>query len=149
VAIVRPNDDRTVVVSRRGGGFHDLLVWQTGTAPRLRAAREALLEHGFTREEAGRFFRVRDRMERAIAAGEAPAPEWAEAFAAGRAAYDAHPVRTPRLVLEFPGVRSIRLLEAEAVRTGHEPVRRVAVHGNRLSCALAPQEVVRIRVRAR
>jgi hypothetical protein len=150
VALVRPTskEQPTVVVSRKPGGVYDLLLWREAGAARLKAAWDALQAEGFDRKTAAKTYRIGDRMERAIEAGEPPAPRWAKAFAAARTIYVAHPVQTERLVLKLRGATRIEVLEAESVRMGHAAI-RVAAHGNVLAFPLAPQAVVRLVIRLR
>jgi Glycosyl hydrolases family 39 len=146
VTVVRPDERRTLLVSRKAGGVYDVLVWDRGTPARLKAAWESLLASGYTSKEAALAFKIGDRLERAIAAGESSGKKWDAAFAAAKKVYDAHPVQTPRFVLELTGAGSVEVLEAEAVRMGLQ-ARRAAVLGNTLSVPLAPQEVLRLRLR--
>ncbi len=149
VAVVRDSERRTVVVSKRAGGEYDVLVWEKGTTPRLKAAWDVLEGHGFDRKTAARAFAIGDRMERAIAAGEAPAEKWAEAFAAATDVYAAYPVQTTRFLLEISDAAQVEILACEAVRMSFEAKRPAATVENRVAVALAPQEVLRLRLRIR
>ncbi len=147
IAILRPTEELTLVVSRKADDVYDLMLWGLGSVPRQAAAWELLQEQGFDREQAAQAYRVGDRLARAIAAGESPSAEWAEAFAAAQAVHDSHPVETRRLVLDFEGVRAIEILACEAVRMQHDPSRAAVVQGNSVACAVSSHEVLRLLLR--
>lgn len=147
IALRRDESGRTLVISRKPDGLYDLLVWDKRGAARLKAAWAVLQAAGFDRQAAARTYRIGDRMERAIAAGEAPAKKWQRAFEKARRAYEDHPIQTRRLVLEFTGVKAIEVESAEVVRTTYDAHHPVAVVGTTLSCALPPQSVLRLVLR--
>ncbi len=147
VTVVREEAGPVVVVSRKDAGVYDLLVWRTGTPPRVKAAWDVLQEAGFGRKD-GRVYGTLDRFERALRDGGPAEERWEEAFAAAAEAYEAAGPVTERLLLEIEGAVSVEVLFAESARTEHA-VKRVAALKNALTCPLERYEVLHLTIRLR
>lgn len=146
-AVLRTDSHRTVAVSKKAGGVLEVLVWQRGSSPRLKAAWQVLEEAGFASTD-GRVYGVLDRLERALVEGEPVASRWQEAFGRARSVHADHPVQTERLVLAVSGAEVLEVLYAESVRTAHRVVRPAVLEGV-LTLPLDRDEVVRLVLRVR
>jgi len=141
----REEDGRTIVVSRKKDGIYDVLVWQTGMAPRLAEAVKALRAAGFP-ADGWKDYGTGDRFERALASGVPIDPRWSSAFEKAKLAYDRHPVQTERLALKIEGARRVEVLWVESVRTEHTRP-PAAVLRNTVTVPLRRAEVVRLLLR--
>ena len=147
VAVVRPDAEHVLVVSRKDAGIYDLLLWRTGIEPGLAAALESLKGAKIEQSQL-RAFGTTDRFVRALVArGPVPA-RWPDAFLEACDAYAAADTGPERLRLEVAGAAAVAALLAEAVRTEHA-VKPVAVVGGALTCPLARYEVLRLVIRVR
>ncbi len=146
VAVFTSSDGAArVVMSKEGGNEFDLLLWEKGYEPPVRAALQALKDHGWTAEDVGGYGDAM-ALEDAIAGERALKRSHRDALKAAATAYRNEPNRHNRLQLEFPGAKQIRVLDAEAVfLETRRPV--IVTSGSRLVSDLRKNEVMWMRVR--
>jgi hypothetical protein len=143
----RYDGHRRVVVSKKRDGTLELLVWETGYAPRLAAALAHLAAAGMERSDFKPFGSMAG-LEEAIRAGRAREAKWRTAFQEARELYDARKRWKNRVVLAFPEGTAVDVVRAEAILLDLTE-KPVIASGNRLGLALDRGEVARLILRLR
>jgi len=141
VVVVKLDEGPTkAVISNKGGGRYDILVWRFGLDPPMAAAVAHLKEQGLTKADAERIGNLED-LEEAVRSGRAPESRWQAAFVGARQVYVDHAAPADSLTLEFAGKTRVSCWSAASVRSRYEP-KRVFTAGNRLSCSLRAFELL-------
>ncbi|MCP5155949.1 MAG: hypothetical protein H6983_17390 [Ectothiorhodospiraceae bacterium] len=145
-----PDDDPKVrgLVSSRGDGVYDLIAWEFGYEPPMRAALEVLARRGL-KEADFKPYVSQSLLEQAIVEAKPLDRRHADAFEAAREAYRARAGERNVIALRFPGTRGVEILEHEVVGPSGLVKRTVTGAGDRLVAEVSPNEVVRVRFRAR
>ena len=145
IDVLDPSDQGTsVVISNKGGGVYELLVWDLAHEPRLVAAIEYLKSNGAAQGDLNDYGSAA-RLEGAIRTAKPLKDAHRELFLAARDVYIGHDAPPRREQIEFTGAARIEVSGAQAVLFDIAE-KNVHTVGPRLTCERDASEVLWLRV---
>lgn len=143
------SDDQTtkVVVSRKDRDVYELLVWEAGYAPPLRAALQVLADGGLGKADFAPYGSLK-KLERAISSASPMRKRHVPLFKEAQDVYRSKRLRSNFIVLDFKGIAHGEVLEHRVIGSALAS-RPVHAAGGRLVAELPNNEAMWLRLRVR